>query len=275
MEEWQGLASARACGCRCSLSAHLQSVLGGANWPEPRLMQPFVHLGKVVDTYPTIRSMADMEWYPHPSEWSMCPVVALREAAATLVTLVSMRGFHTQPPGDAEAWERVYPLLAGPGKTVLWDNVPKLAGLKLQRVATRAYALELLMRALQSPSVPQLTKIRLYACSQPGAGEWCCLAGLPNKHVRMDNHATQRAFFARIGHPDPLLTPDTRCRCAEYSWQAVPSIPGPNVSLKSRPWVSQIEHDMGIHFHQQCLLEGMSTQGHNALSHAWLRALQR
>ena len=51
-----------------------------------------------------------------------------------------MRGFHTQPPGDAEAWERVYPLLAGPGKTVLWDNVPKLAGLKLQRVATRAYA---------------------------------------------------------------------------------------------------------------------------------------
>ena len=58
----------------------------------------------------------------------------------------------------------MYPPLAGPGKTVLWDNLPKLAGLKLQRVATRAYALELLMRALQSPSVPRLTKIRLYAC---------------------------------------------------------------------------------------------------------------
>ena len=83
MEEWLGTASERACACRCSLSAHLQSVFSGCNWPEPRLVQPFVHLGKVVDTYPTICSMADMGWYPHPSAWATCSVGTTTKLSAT------------------------------------------------------------------------------------------------------------------------------------------------------------------------------------------------
>ena len=255
MEEWSGLASERACACRCSLSCHLQSVLGGCNWPEPRLMQPFAHVAKVVDTYVTITRMADMSDYPTPATWSACAVPALREAAATLERLVRMRGFHRRPPGDSDAWERVHRLLAGPGDTVLWDNIPKLAGGKLQRVATRAHALDLLMCALQSPTVPRMTKIRLLAAAQPGAGEWCCLAGRPNVHVHLTDHEFQRGFFARIGHPDPLVTLQTRCVCHEYSWDALPSIPGCNRGLASRPTVSTMEHALGVHWHQ-CLTNG-------------------
>ena len=90
----------------------------------------------------------------------------------------------------------------------------------------------------------------------------------------MDDHAFQRGAFARIGHPEPLIGVETRCACAAYSLAAVPRIPGPNLSLADRPEVSMLEHRLGLHFHK-CLLAGMSTQGHNAVSHAWLRALKK
>ena len=274
MEEWEAVASPAACLYRCSLSVHLPSVMGGCNWPEPRLIQSFVHAAKCVDTYPTIASMEDMSDYPSPAQWSTCAVPALREAASVLEQLMRMRAFHTKPPGDASAWERVHRLLVGPDRKVVWANVPKLAGLKLQRVATRAYALELLLRALQSPKVHPLAKIRFLASAQPGAGEWCCMMGLPNVHVRLDDHEFHRACFARIGHPDPLITHVTRCLCAKYTTATLPSIPGRNSGLKERPLVSEYEHRLGVHWHQ-CLLNGMSTGGHNGVSRAWLRALSR
>ena len=274
MEEWQGTASPRACASRCSLSVHLPSVMGGCNWPECRLVQAYIHAAARVDTYPTISRMADMSDYPHPAQWSSCAVPALREAAALLVKLVAMRGFHLRPPGDATAWERVYKLLVGPNRTVLWDNVPKLAGMKLQRVATRAYGYQLLLGLLHSVRVSSLTKIRFLAAAQPGAGEWCCLMGLATPHVHMDDQVFQRSVFARIGHPDALLSLQTRCVCAAYSADALPRVPGPLLSLKSPVVVSEMEHLLGIHWHQ-CLTNGMSTQGHNAVSHAWLRALKR
>ena len=274
MEEWGERASPAACSYRCSLSVHLPSVMGGCNWPEPRIIQAFVHAAKCVDTYPTIASMSDMADYPSPAQWSSSTIPALREAAAAIERLVHMRAFHVKPPGDAKAWERVHRLLAGPGNTVLWANVPKLAGLKFQRVATRAYALELLLRALQNPGVHQLAKIRLLAAAQPGAGEWCCLMGLPNAHVRLSDHELHRTSFARIGHPDPLITSMTRCCCAVYTADTLPTIPGRNTGLKTHPTVSEYEHRLGVHWHH-CLNNGMSTGGHNGVSHAWLRTLRR
>ena len=146
-----------ACASRCSLSVHLASIVGGCNWTEARLIAAFVSMAKEVDTYPTIAAMADMTGYPKPEEWSTCDVRALREAAATLERLVEMRAFHIKPLGDASDWEVVHRLLVGEGRSVKWCNVPKLAGRKMQRVATRAYALELLHRALRNPTVSELT----------------------------------------------------------------------------------------------------------------------
>ena len=274
MEEWEATASPRACDCRCSLSVHLPSVMGGCNWPEPRLIQQMVHAAAKVDTFPTIVGMADMRDYPPPSQWLTCDVPSLREAAETIVRVVAMRGFHLRPPGDSEAWDRVHRLLVGPANEVLWENVPKLAGRQLQRVLTRAFAYELMLRALRSPTVHELTKVRLLAAAQPGAGEWCCLMGRPNQWVRLDDHALQRGIFARIGHPDPLLGLATRCVCDVYSHQGLPRVPGPNLALASRPHVGELEHGLGLHFHW-CRVAGMSTQGHNAVSHAWLRALKK
>lgn len=194
---------------------------------------------------------------------------ALREAAETIVRVVKMRGFHNEPPGDAEAWARVHRLLIGPRNEILWQNIPKLAGKQLQRVLTRAYAYELFLRVLRSASVPRLTKVRILAAAQSGAGEWCCLMGFPTQWVRLDDHAFQRGVFARIGHPDPLISMETRCVCEMYSHAAVPRIPGPNIHLVGKPMVSVLEHRLGLHFHK-CLLSGMSTQGHNSVSHAWL-----
>ena len=274
MEEWQGTAMPEACASRCSLSVHLPSIMGGCNWSEARLIAAFVSMAKEVDTYPTIAAMADMTGYPRPEEWSTCNVRALREAAATLERLVEMRAFHIKPPGDASDWEVVHRLLVGEGRSVKWCNVPKLAGRKLQRVATRAYALELLHRALRSPAVSELTKVRLMAAAQPGAGEWCCMMGLPNAHVRMKDHAFSTAMCARIGHPHPDLRMDTRCQCSVYTMANIPSVPGPHLGLAGRPMVSEEEHMLGVHFHQ-CLRFGMSTSGHNAVSWAWCRALRR
>ena len=62
--------------------------------------------------------------------------------------------------------------------------------------------------------------------------------------------------------------------CAAYSLEALPRLPGPLLSLDGRPVISEVEHLLGIHWHQ-CMTNGMGTQGHNAVSHAWLRALQR
>ena len=171
IEEWQGEAGPEACAARCSLSVHLPSIMGGCNWPEARLIAAFVSMAKEVDTYPTIAAMVDMAGYPTPAEWSECNIIALREAAATLERLVQMRAFHIRPPGDAKDWEVVHRLLVGTGRSIRWENVPKLAGKKMQRVATRAHALELLHRALRSQTVSELSKIRLLAAAQPGAGE--------------------------------------------------------------------------------------------------------
>jgi hypothetical protein len=201
-------------------------------------------------------------------------VPALREAAETIAKVVAMRGFLVKPPGDSEAWERVHRLLIGPDGAVVWANIPRVAGKQLQRVLTRAYAFELLLRTLRSPSVHRLAKVRLLAAAQPGAGEWCCLMGLPNQWVRLDDHAFQRGALARVGHPDPQITSSTRCACDQYSWSALPRVPGPNLSLANRAPVSELEHRLGLHFHS-CLLSGMSIQGHNAVSHAWLRALRK
>jgi hypothetical protein len=253
---------------------HLPSIMGGCNWPEARLIAAFVSMAKEVDTYPAIAAMADMSGYPAPAEWGTCGVPALREAARTLTRLVQMRAFHTRPPGDAADWEVVYRLLGGEGRSVRWDNVPKLAGKKLQRVATRAYALELLHRALYNPEVSELTKVRLLAAAQPGAGEWCCLMGLPNARVRMGDHAFCTAVCSRIGHPHPDIRMDTRCQCKVFTMDTVPRVPGPNMGLAARPVISVEEHLLGAHFHQ-CLRFGMSTQGHNAVSWAWCRALRR
>ena len=274
MEEWEGVASPMAQACRCSLSLHLPSVMGGCNYPEPRLVQPYVHAAAKVDTYPTIAAMADMGDYPPPAAWLTCNVPSLREAAATIATVVAMRGFHVRPPGDAAAWERVQRILLDQHGQIVWDNVPKLAGQQFQRVLTRAAAFELMLRALRSPRVHQLTKVRLLAAAQPGAGEWCCLSGLPNQWVRLDDHAFQRGVFARVGHPDPQIGTQTRCVCSRYNWEALPRVPGPNVSLVERPEVSELEHRLGLHFHW-CRIAGMSTQGHNEVSHAWLRALRK
>jgi hypothetical protein len=158
----------------------------------------------------------------------------------------------------------------------MWCNVPKVAGLKLQRVATRAHAFELFIRAVTSPKVSELAKVRLWAAAQPGAGEWCCLAGLPNAHVHLSDHEMQRAVFSRIGHPDPLIMAETRCSCPWYSKDALPNVPGPNYGYtgKSRPYVGEYEHRLGLHWHW-CRTNGMSTAGHNAVSHAWLRALRK
>ena len=116
--------------------------------------------------------------------------------------------------------------------------------------------------------------MRILAAAQPGAGEWCCLMGLPNKHVHLDDHAFQRAVFARLGHPDPMIDLGTRCCCEAYSMRAVPRVPGPNKALAHHPVVSELEHSLGLHF-LWCRTSGMSTQGHNAVSYAWLRALQK
>ena len=274
IEEWKGEAMPEACAARCSLSVHLPSIMGGCNWPEARLIAAFVSMAKEVDTYPTIAAMADMDGYPTPAEWSTCNVRALREAAQTLTRLVRMRAFHIRPPGDAADWEVVHRLLVDEGRSVRWRNIPKLAGKKIQRVATRAYALELLHRALRNPAVSGLTKIRLMAAAQPGAGEWCCLMGLPSAQVRMADHALYTAVCARIGHPHPDMRMDTRCQCKAFTMTTVPSVPGPHMGLAARPMVSVEEHLLGIHFHQ-CLRFGMSTQGHNAVSWAWCRALRR
>ena len=124
MEELNGTASARACACRCSITAHMPTVMGGGNWPEPRLIQPLVHAAAKVDTFPTIATMADMQDYPHPAEWLTCSVPALREAAEVIKSVTAMRGFHVRPPGDAEAWERVHRELIGPANELLWHNLP-------------------------------------------------------------------------------------------------------------------------------------------------------
>ena len=274
MEEWDGTASPLARACRCSLSLHLPSVMGGCNYPEPRLVQPYVHAGATVDTYPTIAAMADMRDYPPPAAWLTCNVPSLRAAAETIVRVVNMRGFHVRPPGDATAWERVHRVLLDSRGEIVWDNIPQLAGRQFQRVLTRAYAFELMLRALRCPTVHQLTKVRLLAAAQSGAGEWCCLSGLPNQWVRLDDHAFQRGAFARLGHPDPQIGVQTRCACSRYDWTALPRVPGPNVSLAERPMVSELEHRLGLHFHW-CRTAGMSTQGHNEVSHAWLRALRK
>jgi hypothetical protein len=92
--------------------------------------------------------------------------------------------------------------------------------------------------------------------------------------VHLDDHAFQRAAFSRLGHPDPLIDLETRCVCDAYSARAVPRVPGPNLSLASRPTVSEMEHALGLHFYW-CRTSGMSTQGHNSVSHAWLRALKK
>ena len=120
----------------------------------------------------------------------------------------------------------------------------------------------------------ELTKIRLIAAAQPGAGEWCCLMGLPNPHVRMTDHAFCTAVYTRIGHPHPDIRMDTRCQCKEFTLTTVPRVPGPHLGLADRPTVSAEEHLLGLHFHQ-CLRHGMSTQGHNSVSWAWCRALRR
>ena len=260
--------------CRCSLSLHLPSVMGGCNYPEPRLVQPYVHAGATVDTYPTIAAMADMRDYPSPAAWLTCNVPSLRAAAETIVRVVDMRGFHVRPPGDATAWERVHRVLLDSRGAIVWDNIPQLAGRQFQRVLTRAYAFELMLRTLRCPTVHQLTKVRLLAAAQSGAGEWCCLSGLPNQWVRLDDHAFQRGAFARLGHPDPQIGVQTRCACSRYDWTALPRVPGPNVSLAERPTVSELEHRLGLHFHW-CRTAGMSIQGHNEVSHAWLRALKK
>jgi hypothetical protein len=215
-----------------------------------------------------------MHEYPPPHEWLTCNVPSLREAAETIARVVAMRAFHLRPPGESEAWERVHRLLIGPANEILWENVPKLAGRQFQRVLTRAYAYELMLRALRSPTVHELAKVRILAAAQPGAGEWCCLMGRPTKWVRLSDHAFQRGIFARIGHPDPLLGLATRCVCDAYSHHGLPCVPGPNLALASRPTVSELEHVLGLHFHW-CRIAGMSTQGHNAVSHAWLRALKK
>ena len=69
-------------------------------------------------------------------------------------------------------------LLVAPDGGVCWANVHKLAGRKIQKVATRAYAMECFQRALSSPNVALLTKVRLLAAAQPGAGEWLCLMAI-------------------------------------------------------------------------------------------------
>jgi hypothetical protein len=66
----------------------------------------------------------------------------------------------------------------------------------------------------------------------------------------------------------------TRCACDAYSWKSLPKIPGPNLGLTDKPHVGELEHRLGLHFHW-CRIGGMSTQGHNAVSHAWLRALRK
>ena len=140
---------------------HLAAVMGGGNWPEPRLVQPFVFAAAKVDSCVTVAAMPDMKGYPHPTTWLTCDVPALREAAATIKRAVAMRGFHIRPPGDAEDWERVHRLLIGPSKEILWANVPKLAGCHFQRVLTRAYAYELLLRALHlRPLLPSAQEMK-------------------------------------------------------------------------------------------------------------------
>lgn len=272
MEEWGEVASPPACSSRCSLSVHLPSVMGGHNWPEPRLIQPFLNAAKVIATYNTVKAMRDMSEYPAPAAWATCDVRELRAAAATIEKLAGMEAFHTQPPGDAEAWKRLHRTLIGPDRSIMWENVVKISKMQFQRVATRAHSLELMHRALRNDGVHMLTKVRMFAAAQPGSGEWCCLMGIPNKWVRLDDAAFQRASFARIGHPDPMILNVTRCRCADYS--QIPAIPGPNMGLVSKPWVSGVEHGLGVHWHQ-CVKGGMSTAGHNAVSYAWLRALKK
>ena len=62
---------------------------------------------------------------------------------------------------------------------------------------------------------------------------------------------------------------------AAYSQDALPRLPGPLLSLDGRPVVSEVEHLLGVPTGTNVWQMGWPTQGHNAVSHAWLRALQR
>ena len=273
MEEWSGRCSKKAAEQRCSLSVHLPASNGpGAGWSECRLIYKLAHCSKCIDTYPAIASMADMRDYPPPHTWETCAVRALREAAATIRELVSISAFHEPPPGDPTQWQYVYDRLVGPGRTILWRNIPLLAGRHFQKVAARAHATELLLRTLDDPSVPTLTKVRLTSACQPGAGAIFSVASLVNEHVLLTTMEMRMATWHLIGHPVPAIIGDTRCVCALYDEHGLPRVPGP--VGKGGRLLTEREHELGAHW-MQCLKQGMSTQGHNAVSHAWKRMTHR
>ena len=75
--------------------------------------------------------------------------------------------------------------------------------------------------------------------------------------------------------PSPDIWMDTRCQCCkQFTMASVPHVPGPHLGLADRPKVSVEELLLGLHF-RQCIRFGMSTQGHDAVSWAWCRAIFR